>query len=316
LLDALGRAQQLSGDGNQALLTFNKLAGMQPLSPLPYMRMAEVHMAVSKDKGSAAQSLRKALELKPDLLDAQRGLILLATDAKDYSGALTIARSVQEQRPKEAVGFQLEGDIAASQKKWDAAADAYRTGLKQGAVPALAIKLYAALGAAGKTAAQDKFANSWLADNPTDAVMRLLLGDTAIAGKNYADAEKFYSSVIRIQPNNAVAYNNLAWVTGKLNKGGAVGYAEKAIALAPNQPAFMDTLAMLLSEKGDYANALEWQTKALALQPENGTYRLNLARIHVKGDKKDLARKELDVLAKLGDKFAAQAEVAALLKSL
>ncbi len=92
--------------------------------------------------------------------------------------------------------------------------------------------------------------------------------------------------------------------------------AEKAIALAPNQPAFMDTLAMLLSDKDDYAKALEWQTKAIALQPENPIYKLNLAKIHIKGGKKDLARKELDELAKLGDKFRGQAEVAALIKSL
>ena len=92
--------------------------------------------------------------------------------------------------------------------------------------------------------------------------------------------------------------------------------AERAVALVPDQPAFMDTLAMLLSEKEDYAKALEWQTKALALQAQNPAFRLNLARIHLRGGKKDLARKELDAMAKLGDKFPAQAEVATLLKSL
>jgi hypothetical protein len=45
-------------------------------------------------------------------------------------------------------------------------------------------------------------------------------------------------------------------------------------------------------------------------------YKLNLAKIHIKGGKKDLARKELDDLAKLGDKFVRQAEVANLLKTL
>jgi cellulose synthase operon protein C len=113
-----------------------------------------------------------------------------------------------------------------------------------------------------------------------------------------------------------VAYNNLAWVTGRLNKPGAVGFAEIANQLAPNQPAFMDTLAMLLSEKDDYAKALEWQTKAIAAQPQNPVFKLNLAKIHIKGGKKDLARKELDELAKLGDKFGAQVEVATLLKTL
>jgi predicted Zn-dependent protease len=92
--------------------------------------------------------------------------------------------------------------------------------------------------------------------------------------------------------------------------------AEKAVQLVPNQAAYLDTLAMLLSDNNDYAKAVEWQNKALALQPQNPVYKLNLAKIHIKGGKKDLAREQLDDLAKLGDKFAAQKEVAALLKSL
>ena len=315
LLDALGRAQQASGEMNQALASFNQVATMQPQSPIPQMRLAEAHMA-AKNKDAAASSLRKALALKPDLLDAQRGLILLAIDTKNFQDATTIARNIQKQRPKEESGYEFEGDIAASQKKWDVAADAYRNGLKQVQSPKLAIKLHTTLGVAGKAGDADKFSTAWLKDNPKDVSVRRYLGDVATARKEYAPAEKMYVDVIRIQPNDAIALNNLAWVTGKLGKDGAIAYAEKAVSLAPTQPAFMDTLAMLLSEKGDYAKALEWQTKAVAAQPENGAYKLNLAKVHLKGGNKDLARKELDALAKLGDKFQGQSEVTSLLKNL
>ena len=316
LLDGLGRAQQLSGDGNQALITFNKMAGLQPRSPLGQMRMADVNLLVIKDKAAAGQNLRKALEIKPDLLDAQRGLILLAMDGKKDSEAIEIARNVQKQRPKEAIGYIMEGDIASSQKKWEPAIEAYRKGLKQASSPELAVKLYSALTISGKAADKDKFAQSWLSEHPKDVAMRLFLGDESISFKRLPDAEKYYTEVTKISPNNAIAYNNLAWVTGQLKKPGAVALAEKAIALAPNQPAFIDTLAMLHSDNNDYAKALELQTKALTLQPENGAYKLNLAKIHIKGGKKDLARKELEALAKLGDKFPAQVQVAALLKDL
>jgi predicted Zn-dependent protease len=73
---------------------------------------------------------------------------------------------------------------------------------------------------------------------------------------------------------------------------------------------------VLLSDKGDYAKAADLQTKALALQPANPLFKLNLAKIHIKGGKKDLAKKELDELVKLGDKFGGQAEVSALLKGM
>ncbi|MHB1198051.1 MAG: XrtA/PEP-CTERM system TPR-repeat protein PrsT [Polaromonas sp.] len=314
VLDALGLTQQASGEFNQAIASYNKLAGMQPLSPRPHMRLASVHLA-EKNKEAAQDSLRKALEIKPDLLEAQRALIALDLDGEKLQDALAMARTVQQQRPKEAVGYVFEGDINASQKNWNGAATAYRAGLKQVNSSELAIKLHSVLLVSGKGAEAGKFLASWQKDNPKDAAFLLYLGDSAIARKDYGSAEKSYLAVIRLQPNNALAYNNLAWVSAKLNRDDAIGYAEKANALAPNQPALMDTLAMLLSDKGDYAKAAELQNKALALQPLNAAFKLNLAKIHIKGGNKDLARKELDELSKLGDKFPAQAEVATLLKS-
>lgn len=315
VLDALGRTQQASGEFNQAIATYNKLAGMQPQSPQPHMRLAETHLG-EKNKEAAAQSLRKGLAIKPDLLEAQRALIALDLDAKNFQGAITTARTVQKQRPKEAAGYVLEGDINASQKNWDSAATVFRTGLKQVSSAELALKLHAVLLASGKRADADKFAVAWQKDNPKDTVFLAYLGDRAIARQDYSSAEKNYAAVVKLQPSNAVAYNNLAWVTSKLNKEGAIAYAEKANTLAPNQPAFMDTLAVLLSDKGDYLKAVELQNKALALQPENALFKLNLAKIHIKGGKKDLAKKELDDLTKLGDKFTGQAEVTSLLKTL
>lgn len=314
-LDALGRTQQASGEFNQAIATYNKLATMQPLSPQPHLRLAGVHIA-EKDKSAAMQSLRKALEIKPDLLEAQRALIVLDLDGKRLEDALATARTVQKQRPKEAVGYVLEGDINASQKNWDNAATAYRVGMKQVISPELAIKLHSVLLAAGKGAEADRFSATRQKDNPKDAAFLSYLGERAIARKDYGSAEKDYAAVVKLQPNNAAAYNNLAWVTSKLNKEGAIAYAEKANTLAPNQPAFMDTMAMLLSDKGDYVKAVELQNRALALQPQNALFKLNLAKIHIKGGKKDLAKKELDDLGKLGDKFPLQAEVAALLAGL
>lgn len=315
VLDALGRTQLDAGEFNQAITSYNKLANMQPHSPLPHMRLADVHLA-NKNKDAAAQSLRKALEIKPDLRQAQRGSIMLDVDGKNIEGALTTARSMQKQGPNEAMGYVLEGDINASQKNWDSAVTAYKNGLKQVKSSELAIKLHSVLMASNKAGDAERFSANWQKDNPTDTAFLLYLGDRAIARKDYPGAEKLYTTVTKVQANNAMAFNNLAWVTAKLNKDGAIALAEKAIALAPNQPAFMDTLAVLWSNQGNYAKALDIQTKVLTLQPQNPVFKLNLAKIHLKGGKKDLAKKSLDELATLGNNFAGQAEVTELLKGL
>ena len=315
LLDALGQSQQFSGELNQAMATFNKLALLQPLSPQPYMRLAEVHL-LSKNKEAVVQNLNKALEIKPDFLPAQRGLINIDIDAKNYPHALAVARTIQTQRPKQAVGYLLEGDIIAVQKNWVGAAAAFTAGLSHVKAPELAVRLHSALLAAGKTPDADKFSADWQRDNPKDAVYLMYLGDLFLARNELTAAENVYASLIKLQPENAIAYNNLAWVGSKLNRLTAVSYAEKANALMPGQPAFMDTLAVLLSSKGDHARAIELQNKALALQPKNSLYRLNLAKIYLKSGKSDLARKELVDLEKLGNKFSAHVEVANLLRSL
>ena len=315
LLEVLGRAQLGSGDINQAIAAYNKLAVLQPLSPRPYMLIAEAHLA-AKDKAAAAQSLQKAIAIKPDLFQAHRELITIALANRNYDEAIRIARTMQNQAPKDPTGYQFEGDIAVQRKKWDAAIDAYRSGLKVAPTSVLAIKLHNVLVAAGKSADADKLSATWTKDYPKDTAYRVYLGDAALARGDFSGAEGHYASVLKVQPSNAVTLNNLAWVTNKLGKDGALGYAEKAMALMPNQPSFMDTVAGIYSDKSDYKNALEWQTKALGLAPQNPNFRLNLAKIHIRGGKKDLARKELDELAKLGTKFGAHAEVATLLKGL
>lgn len=315
LLDALGRVQQASGDLNQAAATFIKLVAMQPLSPLPHLRLAVVQHA-NKNNQASEQSLRKALEIKPDSLDAQRALIILFLESKRYADAMKLARNVQAQRPKAPAGFVWEGDTEIAQKNWNAAASAYKTGLQRVAATELATRLYSALLASGKAAESEKFAQVWLKDHPQDADFISHLGDTAIARKDYKGAEIHYLALLKIRPDTALALNNLAWVMNQLRKDGAIEYAEKANKLLPNQPAFMDTWAQLLNEKNEYSKAIDLQKKAVELQPSNPGFRLNLAKIYIKSGDKGKAKSELDILAKLGDKFSSQAEVSELLKTL
>lgn len=315
LLDAVGRTQIAAQEMNQAATTYTKLASLQPQSPVPLVRLADVHMA-SKNPLLAEQSLRKALDLRPDLLEAQGRLVGIQVAAGKFAEALVTARAMQKQRPREPVGYMTEAQIYAAQKNLDGTASAYRAGLKQVASPDLAVRLHATLTLQGKAAEADKLAADWTKSHPKDVLMPLHLAQIAMTQKNYAVAEKFYLGVVQVQPENAVAYNNLAWVAAQLNRDSAVGYAEKANTLVPNQPAFMDTLATLLADKQEYKKAIDLQTKVLGIQADNPVFKLNMAKIYAKAGEKDSARKQLDDLAKLGDKFSGQAEVTKLRATL
>lgn len=315
ILDAAGRAQQAAQDFNQALSTYGRLASLTPNSPRPYVRMAEIQV-IAKDKDAALQSLRKALTIKSDLLEAQRGIMLLEVDAGRTAEALAMARQIQKQRPKEAVGYMLEGDVHAFKKSWNEATAAYRTALKQSGANEPALKLHAALAAGGPPGEADRFAENRLKEHANDLQFRLYLAETANSRKDYATASKHYRVLTDAQPNNAAMLNNLAWSLAQIKDPKAIEYSEKAYKLAPDHPAVMDTLGELLLERGDTTRATELLQKAASLAPQDPQIRYHYAKALVKSGKNAEAKKELDELAKLGDKFSAQADVATLLKSL
>ena len=315
IYDALGQAQQAAGELNQALASYTKQAGLQPNATRPYLRMAEINIAAKKPD-DAARNLRQALEIKSDLVDAQRGLIMLDLQSKREKNALALAREVQKQRPTEAIGHLLEGDVHATQKAWGPAVTAYRAGLKLAPVTEIAIRLHGALLAGGNQAEAGRFSADWVKNHPKDNGFQMHLGEAAIARNDLETASKKFRDLLAVLPENPVVLNNLAWVAGKQKAPDAIALAEKANKLAPNQPAFMDTLAMLLAEKGDTTRALDMLGRAVELAPQAPAIRLNYARVLIKAGKKTEARRQLEELAALGDKFPAHAEIEKLAQEL
>ena len=316
ILVAAGQAHEAGGELNQAISIYRKLAALEPKSPVPYLRMAEAQFAAKK-MDDAIENLRKALDLKPDLMEARQGLARVYLESGRVTEAIAIAREVQKDRPKEPIGYALEGDIHASQKKWTEAANAYRNGLKQGDSTDLAVRLYAVLTASpdGAKSASD-FADTWLKNHPKDQTFRLKLAETALATRQWGTAVQHYRKLLEAAPKNAVILNNLAWVESQVKDPKALEHAEEANRLAPDHPAIMDTLGTMLVDTGQTARGLELLQKAVAQAPQAPGIRLNYAKALIKAGQKDAARKELDELAKLGDKFPAQAEVAQLRKGL
>lgn len=131
---------------------------------------------------------------------------------------------------------------------------------------------------------------------------------------DFVDGEKHYRAVLVAQPRNALALNNVAWLMAKQGKAGAVPLAEQANQILPNRPQLMDTLATALAAEGDVKRALEVQKRATQMDRNDPNLRLNLARLHLKAGEKPQARAELEDLARLGDRFRAQAEVTELLR--
>ncbi|MEO5732838.1 MAG: XrtA/PEP-CTERM system TPR-repeat protein PrsT, partial [Rubrivivax sp.] len=319
IMDALGRAQVAAGDHQRAVSTFKNLAGLQPSNPMHELRLADAYRAVGDNDGAAA-ALKRALRLQPDLALAKRGLALLALSDKRPQDALAIAREMQKSGAKEVGsqinGYALEGEIEALSKNWDAAAAAYRAVVLRQRSPDAVLRLHNALLAGRKSAEADRLAADWLKDNPQDAAFHYYLGDIALAKGDLAEAERHYREVLQLQPRNALALNNVAWLLLKQGKTGALPLAQQAALLMPNKAPVLDTLSLALEADNQLAPAVEAQRQATRYAPDDGRLSLRLARLYVKQGDKTRARAELEALAKLGEGFAAQAEVTSMLKAL
>ena len=109
-----------------------------------------------------------------------------------------------------------------------------------------------------------------------------------ISGWTIRRRRRTYQTVLQLEPGKCGGDEQPGLeLSASRTRRGPSDMPRRRLAWHPTRP-FLDTLAMLYLGKGDYAKALEWQSKAVALAPNNLVFRLNLARIHIRG-KKDLA---------------------------
>lgn len=121
--------------------------------------------------------------------------------------------------------------------------------------------------------------------DPASAEDQLVLGNVASEQKLYPEAIRHYLEALGFDRNLAVAHNNLAWLYATSDDlrfrdlRGALEHALLAVQLSRGrQPGFLDTLAEAYYANGDYREAIETETRALALDPHNLDYQDHMER--------------------------------------
>jgi uncharacterized protein (TIGR03790 family) len=118
--------------------------------------------------------------------------------------------------------------------------------------------------------------------NPGLTDGHLLLGSLYERTGDFAKAIERYKRVVGLSPGHLVALNNLAYALALHQPDAiaeAVGYARRAAALAPRNPAVLDTLGWVLHLSGDHASARAPMDLAIKLAPQNAEMHLHSAVI-------------------------------------
>ncbi|GEM_PF-1757635 len=107
------------------------------------------------------------------------------------------------------------------------------------------------------------------------------------------DARLFYEDALKLDPNNAVAANNLALLMAAApfkDANRAVELARKAHTIDIANPEFDDTLGWLLYQAGNYAEAVQALDDAVRMRPDDPSflYHLGMAQSRSQRDKEAL----------------------------
>ncbi len=315
VLDLLGQVQIANKDYSGALETYSTLTKVLPKSAQVHVRLAAAHLLL-KEESKAMEDLKRAVALQPDFILGRIAQIELAARMGKSDEAIAMARQVQKLNEKAPVGYSLEGDLQKGLNRPALALSAYEKAFALSKSPQLLIKIAEIMKHSGKAKEAETRLALWRQANPSDPLVPMYVAESYMASKQFKPAAEMLRAVVKLDPNNPMALNNLAWTYQQDKDPRALETAERAAAIAANSPEIMDTLGWLLVEQGNIARALPLLQKAVSLAPKAPEPRYHLAvALNKSGDKLG-ARKELEKLLEDNKTFPQLDEARSLLKLL
>ena len=194
--------------------------------------------------------------------------------------AIDIAQGIERANLGSPGAMMLVGDTLGAAGRWRDASEAYRRAANLQFSEGIALRLIDALRRAGDSAAALAVVNVFVTQYPKSIAARLLASDAALAGKQWDRAGGLLDGVrVALGDRNATLLNNLGWARSNQNRGGdAVTLARAAYLLNPNSPPVAASYGWFANNTGDRATGVALLEKAVALAPDIPAYRARLAK--------------------------------------
>ena len=290
LLESAALSGQKKYVDSKALL--NTMVKSSPSSPEVHFQLGMVALAEGRYK-DAEDSFKRAYELNPTNSRALMGIVEtdLAQHKPDAAIQLLLAESKKApNRIDLLVGLGMTSVRAG---RYDDAIGYYQRvldGLDKDARSRG--EVYLRMGDVYRLKGDDNNAIAMLQKARTVLPeSEKVLNDLALtldkAGRR-PEAQKVYETIIRMNPNNGMALNNLAYlmVESGLDSDVALSYVQRAKQLLPDMPEVADTLGWIYLKKAQYDYAVNAFQDLVAKAPGHSTFHYHLAMAYKqKGDK-------------------------------
>ncbi len=314
-LEAIGAFELATGRFNQAVGTIGTLIEKKP-------NVAEFHFMKSRayaglgEQERVSEELSRTLKLNPDHFGAKVAtarLALLTDNLQEFKKQLA---ELKKMAPDNSEVIRL--DVAYAHKEGDEKrAQELLEGLfEREPTTNNVIALATLRQTSGDVKGAIKQLESWIGQNPKDVTARAKLSEVYGSNNQVDDVILQCQEILKLDPDNIVALNNLAWYLLASDPKQALVHAEKAVALAPDASAVLDTLALAQLENNNLIDARRNIDRALAGAPKSPDIRFHEARIRAAEGDRSGAMVTLRSLLDRDEAFAEQPAAEALLKEL
>jgi tetratricopeptide (TPR) repeat protein len=316
---SLGRWRAVNGKMTEAVAALEAAIRLDPKAVRPRVDLGDIYLASGRDVDRAIKLYREAIAADDKHAGAHYALGVALTRKGDATGARTEfqrAAALSPGNPLPALGlaelFAASGDLKQAEQYAREAVKA-QPSLLQGR-----LVLGQVLEAGGRYDEAMQQYREMGAANPKLAAPHFHVGALLHRRGDLAGAAAEYGKALKIDPEFAPALNNLAAIELTNKKAPAKGesLARRAVAAAPNNAAYRDTLAETLAAQGKHEAALAEQQQAVRLEPGNPVYLAHAGTLQARLGKKADAIDSLSRALKMSDSFPGAAEARKLLDSL
>jgi putative PEP-CTERM system TPR-repeat lipoprotein len=289
------------GQKGAAVASFWRLASLQPDSAEAQVELGNALLS-SGDRAGAARALDTASGLDPKSAMIKAAQISLQIAMGQPDRAVSTAQTFRTANPGPDADL-LVADTLVKTKRADQAMDLLSKSFASKPSRAV-LSGYGRLAAAqNQSKRADDALALWVQQNPADTGARLEFADFYMARKDTARAVAQYDAVLKQEPNNVLAMNNLGSLIQPSDPNRATSLLSKAVQLAPSSPDVNDSLGWLKVQRKDAAGGLPYLRRAHDLRPKDGEIGYHLAVALDANSKRDEARALLKSLLASGAAF-------------
>lgn len=315
LLEVRGRALLANGDVPAARREFERWVRLAPNSAPAHFHLALAHNAAGARKEGRA-ALERAVKLDPRLLPARVAEVRMLVDFKELARARQALARLKQEFGEHPEVLGLEGWFALGTGDYVRAERQLAAALKVRPDPELAILQVRALWVQNKREAALRFMQDWLKARPRDLAVLMHLAGAYLEMGRAEEARAVYARVVQHYPNHIVALNNLAWLGRHANLDEAIKHARRAQELAPQDPYVLDTLGMLLIQRGETEQGQRLITQAAERAPKDLDIQTHYAQVLIQQGRGSEARKTLERLIREAPAGSDLSEARRLLQGL